>query len=133
MMSDSFPLKQTPPVIEVSDYATLNDLAYEALIKGFDVATELIDRLDKSIVVPDGQSTRDVVRLGSTVTYDVEGAPRRIMTLVHPDELDADKGRISALAPIGVALLGLRPGQRGQWFSRDGQSNELTVVYVVDE
>ncbi|WP_080868004.1 nucleoside diphosphate kinase regulator [Agrobacterium tumefaciens] len=133
MMSNSLQPSQAVPVVEASDYSALVDVAYEALVKDFDVATELIDRLERSIVVPNGQLGRDVVRLGSTVTYDVEGACRRTITLVYPAKLDAEGARISVLAPIGVALLGLRPGQRGQWFARDGQANELTVIHVINE
>ncbi|WP_105383507.1 GreA/GreB family elongation factor [Neorhizobium alkalisoli] len=119
-------------VIGASDYSSLIDLAYAALTKDFDVAAELVDKLEKSIVVPDGQSPHDAARIGSTVTFDAEGASRRAITLVYPDEIDVEAARISVLTPIGVALLGLRQGQCSQWFSRDGQRNELIVVRVVD-
>ncbi|WKL24731.1 hypothetical protein Q1M64_06965 (plasmid) [Sinorhizobium meliloti] len=40
---------------------------------------------------------------------------------------------MSVLTPVGVALLGLRPGQAVEWFSRDGQRNHLMVVRVEDD
>lgn len=119
-------------VIGASDYSTLIDLAYAALTKDFDVAVELVDKLEKSIVVPDEQSPHDAAGIGSTVTFDIEGASRRAITLVYPDEIDVEAARISILTPIGVALLGLRQGQCSQWYSRDGQRNDLTVVRVTD-
>lgn len=133
MMSNSSPSNRSVPIVEASDRSALIDLAYKALVKDFDVATELVYRLEKSIVVPDGQLPRDVVRPGSTVTFDVQSVRRRTLKIVYPTDLDADGVRISVLAPMGVALLGLRPGQRSQWFARNGQANELTVVHVINE
>ena len=125
--------RQQTSVLGASVYSSLMYLAHAALAKDFDVAAELIDKLETSIVVPDGQSPHDTIRIGSTVTFDVEGASRRTITLVYPDEVDAETARISVLTPIGVALLGLRQGQRGQWLSRDGQPNDLTVVGVAEK
>jgi transcription elongation factor GreB len=49
-------------------------------------------------------------RLGSVVAVDEAGAGRRVYTLVGPDEVDVRAGRVSALSPLGAALLGKRAG-----------------------
>ncbi len=133
-MSQTHPSpKYQMSVVGASDYSSLIDLAYAALSKDYDVAAELVGKLEKSLVVPDGQAPHDAVRIGSTVTFEVEGGSRRTIKLVYPDKIDVILARISVLTPIGVALLGLREGQCSQWFSRDGQAHHLTVVCVVQE
>ncbi|MCJ9691406.1 GreA/GreB family elongation factor [Rhizobium sp. PRIMUS64] len=119
-------------ILGATDYLSLIRLADAASAKDRHASAELVDKLEKSVVVPDGQSPDDTVGIGSTVTFDVKGASRRTITLVDPDDLDAEASRISVLAPIGVALLGLRQGQSSQWLSQDGQLNDLTVVHVAE-
>lgn len=126
--SVSAPNNSTPE-IGVTDYRALTRLALEALAKNFDVAAELSEKLENTWVLPNEQVSQDIVRMGSTVTYKVEGFTRTI-TLVYPDEADAEAGQISILTPVGVALLGLRPGQEVVWASRNGQRNSLTVATV---
>lgn len=125
--------KRPLSVIGATDYSTLIKLACAAISKDFDVAAELVEKLEHACVLADGQVSPDTVQIGSKVTFDVEGAFRRTITLVCPDEVDADAGRISVLTPVGVALLGLRPGHRSAWFSRDGQTNDLAVVRVAED
>jgi regulator of nucleoside diphosphate kinase len=52
------------------------------------------------------------------------------MALVYPFEADASAGRISVLAPVGTALLGLVVGQTIEWPMPSGQSRRLRVVAV---
>ncbi|MGO6789479.1 GreA/GreB family elongation factor [Rhizobium leguminosarum] len=119
-------------ILGATDYSSLVRLAKTASAKDRHASAELVDKLEKIVVVPDGQSPDGTVAIGSTVTFDVKGASRRTITLVDPDDLDAEASRISVLAPIGVALLGLRQGQSSQWVSQDGQFNDLTVVHVAE-
>ena len=119
-------------ILGATDYSSLVRLANAASATVRHASAELVDKLEKSVVVPDGQSPNATVGLGSTVTFDVKGASRRTITLVNPDDLDAEAARISVLAPIGVALLGLRQGQSGQWVAQDGRRNDLTGVHVAE-
>ncbi|RVK97819.1 nucleoside diphosphate kinase regulator [Sinorhizobium meliloti] len=129
MVSSNLPL----PFIGATDYRLLSRFAYQALSRDFDIAAELIEKLERPCVLPDDQVPPDVVKIGSIVTCEVEDGPCRTFSLVYPDDVDAEKGRISVLTPVGVALLGLRPGQAVEWFSRDGQRNHLMVVRVEDD
>ena len=53
------------------------------------------------------------IAMNSNVTYEEEpGGERRRVILVYPEEADAAFGRISALSPVGLALLGRAPGAR---------------------
>jgi regulator of nucleoside diphosphate kinase len=54
--------------------------------------------------------------MNSDVVYeDVETGARRSVRVVYPKDSDAASGRVSVLAPIGAALLGLRVGQEIDW------------------
>ncbi len=121
------------PFIGATDYSRLSRLAYQSLSKDFDIAAELIEKLERPCVLPDDQVPPDVVRIGSRVTCEAEDRSRRTFTLVYPDDVDAERARISVLTPVGVALLGLRPGQRIEWFSRDGRKTHLIIVRVADD
>lgn len=122
-------LSQTMPIIGATDFHTLSRLTLVALTNDFDVGPDLSEKLENSWVLADEQVSLDTVCLGSTVSYDVEGQQRQV-TLVLPNEVLADAGRLSVLTPVGVALLGLKPGRRGEWNSRDGHRHQLTVVRV---
>ena len=53
----------------------------------------------------------DRVAIGSTVTYaEQPSGTRRTVEIVYPQHSDAAQGRISVLSPIGLALLGRKPG-----------------------
>lgn len=61
-------------------------------------------------VAPVERVVDGTARLGSVVAVDEEGAGRRVYTLVGPDEVEVREGRVSALSPLGAALLGKRAG-----------------------
>jgi len=52
------------------------------------------------------------------------------LTLVYPKDADADAGRISVLAPVGSALLGLRVGQTIDWPGQGGRTLRLKVTAI---
>lgn len=85
-------------------------------------AVPLADELSRASVVPEERMPDNVVRMHSRVTYlDTDSGRRREVELVYPDEADLTSGKISVLAPVGSALLGLAEGQSIDWpFPRGG-------------
>ncbi|MFL5391416.1 MAG: GreA/GreB family elongation factor, partial [Myxococcales bacterium] len=73
----------------------------------------------------------DVVRMHSQVTFEEvrTGAVREVV-LVYPATADASAGRLSVLAPIGAALLGLRVGDRIEWPLPDDRTAEIRILSV---
>ncbi|MBY0337427.1 MAG: transcription elongation factor GreB [Acetobacteraceae bacterium] len=68
-------------------------------------------RLERAQVVdPAAQTKRDQVFFGATVTYAREDDAEVTITIVGMDEADAERGRISWVAPVARALLGKRVG-----------------------
>ncbi|MCA9861512.1 MAG: transcription elongation factor GreA [Thermomicrobiales bacterium] len=71
-----------------------------------------LDALLRQAVVleEDATANPDIVRIGSTVVVDVEGDEERY-TIVGAIEAKPTQGLISNESPVGMALLGLRPGE----------------------
>ena len=74
-------------------------------------ADALTDLLVEARRVPHEELPPERIAMNSKVTYreEPEGV-RRAVVLVHPIEADAAAGRISVLSPVGLALLGNKPG-----------------------
>ncbi len=59
---------------------------------------------------------RDVVTMNSLVKFrDLNDREIYIYSIVYPNAADYAKGRVSVLAPIGMALLGCRVGDVVEW------------------
>lgn len=104
----------------MTDHARLSALTYAAAAKKPDAARQLFEKLARACVMLDERTPQDAARLGSVVTYDVGKGFSRTMTLVHPDHIPSGN-TISVSAPVGLALLDLRPGQRCDWISQDAE------------
>lgn len=90
--------------------------------------TEL-DRADT--VVGHDEVPADVVTMNSRVHCREEGSGKDYhLTLVYPKNANADEGKISILAPVGSALLGLKVGQHIDWPAPGGKTLKLTLLEV---
>lgn len=87
--------------------------------------------LERAQVLEPEEMPADVVAMHSQVLFvDEESEEEQAVTLVYPFEADAALGRVSVLAPVGTALLGLRVGQRIEWQMPGGGTRRLRVVQV---
>ncbi|HUG15562.1 MAG TPA: transcription elongation factor GreA, partial [Thermomicrobiales bacterium] len=78
----------------------------EARIRELESMLRRVEIIDREAA----QSSTTAVRLGSTVTIDVEG-DQETYTIVGAVEANPAEGRISNLSPFGKALMGARVGQ----------------------
>jgi regulator of nucleoside diphosphate kinase len=79
-------------------------------------AESLEMELRRAVIVDPHEVPADVVTMNSEVVYeDCESRARRTVRIVYPHDANASNGRVSVLAPIGSALLGLRVGQSIEW------------------
>lgn len=94
-------------------------------------AKRLAAELDRATVVGPAELPPDVVRMHSQVTFEEvrTGAVREVV-LVYPATADASAGRLSVLAPIGAALLGLRVGDKIEWPLPDDRTAEIRILSV---
>lgn len=95
-------------------------------------ACEALDaELERAQILPSEQVPHDVVTMNSTVTYlDPATGDSKDVTLVYPQHADVAQGKISILAPIGMALLGLRVGQALDWPLPDGRVKTVKVTAI---
>ena len=88
----------------------------------------LVEELSRATVIPTARMPGNVVRMHSRVTYlDERSGERREVELVFPEEADLASGKVSVLAPVGSALLGLEEGQTIEWPFPDGHVRRLRV------
>jgi regulator of nucleoside diphosphate kinase len=94
-------------------------------------AAELLDlELHRAQLVTPSEVPADVVTMNSEVVYeDCSTSAKRTVRVVYPKDADADSGRVSVLAPIGTALLGLRVGQSITWRVPNG-TRRIRVLEV---
>jgi regulator of nucleoside diphosphate kinase len=119
--------------ITSADYQRLNSLVDSRLSsRDVDAAEALADELDRAEVVPTERIAGNVVTMNSRVVFeDQQSFERREVQLVYPADSDVERGRISVLAPIGTALLGLAVGQTIEWPLPGRQVKRLRIVEVV--
>jgi regulator of nucleoside diphosphate kinase len=117
-------------IVSTADYERLTDLANASMERLPDVAKELLDELESAQIVDAKELPKDVVRMGSTVTFKSDDGHTRTLKLVYPADESLDEHRISIMTPVGAALIGLGIGQSISWTARDGKDHRLTVTKV---
>jgi len=95
-------------------------------------AVELLgEEMARARAVLADEIPEDIVTMNSQVRYvDTTSGESRTVTVVYPEEADPRAGRVSVLAPIGCALLGLRVGQIIEWALPDGEVRSFLVEEV---
>jgi regulator of nucleoside diphosphate kinase len=122
--------RSTHLIVSTAEYERLTDLASASMERLPDVAQELLDELERAQIVADKDVPKDVVRMGSTVTFKSDDGHTRTLKLVYPADESLDDHRISIMTPVGAALIGLGMGQSISWTARDGKHHRLTVTKV---
>jgi regulator of nucleoside diphosphate kinase len=96
----------------------------QALVDGYrgqgrydeDALRRLEDELDRAAVVEAAELPPGVVTLDAQVALtDRDTGEQLLFTVVLPSRAKVDEGRISVLAPLGMAVLGYRPGDDIEW------------------
>lgn len=118
----------TALVLSEKDYRNLSAL----IAANPTPATELLEEeLGRAEVLPEETVPPGVVAMHSLVSLTEPGGKAgRKLTLVYPREADISQGKISVLAPMGMALIGLREGQRYRWPMPNGREREFVVATV---
>jgi regulator of nucleoside diphosphate kinase len=94
-------------------------------------ASLLLEELERFAIVPDTDRRSKFVRLGSKVTYrDLALNRDRTVRVGLPGEANVDENRISVLAPIGAALIGLSVGDVFRWEGSDERVREIEVLSI---
>jgi len=125
-------VEQPPPIIVSSlDLARLDALLESPAHSQNPAALALGQELDRAQILPPEKIPEGIVTMHSRVEcVDELHGSTHTLTLVYPHEADFDQGKVSVLAPVGSALLGLAIGQSIDWEAPGGRKLRLRVTAV---
>lgn len=117
--------------LKKEDFVKISSLLASAPIGVRDLLQE---ELDRAIIISNEHFPKEVVTMHSTVEYlDLESNKKNEVTLVYPHEVVIDENKISVLAPIGAALIGLQVGQKIGWPLPNGKKKWIEVLRVMTQ
>lgn len=126
-------MNQTLPELMLSslDLDRLDQLL--SLMPGSDPARQLLEKeLERGTVYEPAEMPANVVTMNSTVRIRLlKTGEEPSLTLVYPKDLDAAGDKVSVLAPVGSALLGLREGDQIHWPMPDGETQPIEVLQLI--
>lgn len=92
----------------------------------------LREELERAVIVPSAEIPADVVTMNSRVVFrELETGEETEATLVYPSQADVNQRRISILAPVGAALLGLSAGDEIQWPLPSGKKRTYKIISIL--
>ena len=124
-----------PPIVLSShDVRRIERLLEQAGPQSRDAVAALEHELTRAEVRAPQDMPADVVTMHSRVlcTDETTGA-EHVLQLVYPAEADVSAGKVSILAPVGAALLGLSTGQTIEWPLPGARVTRLRVLQVLDQ
>lgn len=93
--------------------------------------TKLEDEINRAEIVSPHEIKNNIVTMNSTVSFkftDEDDVIEKI--LVYPHQVNSNQ-HISILAPIGMALLGLKIGQSIDWALPNGKRKTIQIIDVI--
>ncbi|HHO48967.1 MAG TPA: nucleoside diphosphate kinase regulator [Desulfobacteraceae bacterium] len=124
----------TKPEIVISsiDAERLEELLDSLPNDGFPGREELKEELARAKIVTPEDVPPTVVTMNSTIRFQIQPSNEEFcLTLVYPQDVDADGGKISILAPVGSALLGLSQGDEIEWPKPGGGKIRVRIEEVI--
>ena len=115
-------------IITEKDYLRLNNLFKTLDEEDYE---DLEVELERAKILADNEVPKDVVTMNSKVEYtDVKTGKRQDIQIVYPVDSSPAEYKISILAPLASALIGLRVGQEINWKFPSGETKRLRVSAV---
>jgi len=119
-------------VISTLDADRLETLLDALSDRAFPGKAELEAELARAEVVDPKDVPSTVVSMNSTVRFRVESSQEEFnLTLVYPRDMDSSGTKISILAPVGSALLGLAQGDQIEWPKPGGGVLRVRIEEIV--
>lgn len=125
-----FAMSKSPSIV----LTRLDIQRLEEVLEASDGPVDLLEALENEMlrarVVSHTRVAPDVVTMNSKVRFVDETSGREmVLTLVYPSSSGAD-GTISVLAPVGIALLGLKKGQSIDWIGPNKRPLKLKIIDI---
>lgn len=123
---------QTLPTVYVTeaDHEILSNLA-EALADRAAGGRVLAGEMARAVIVEPGEAPSPFAGIGSTVEYlDLSSRQVRRVRLSLPRDASIDDNRISVVAPVGAALIGMIAGETFHWTDNDGRARGVRALAI---
>jgi regulator of nucleoside diphosphate kinase len=121
----------TPITISRLDVERIERLLDTPALRDSPTATRLEAEFDRAEIVEPSALPGDVVSMNSSADcVDESSGKHYTLTLVYPRDAGSGSGKVSILAPVGSALLGLRVGQAIDWPGEGGRTLRLKVTAI---
>lgn len=92
---------------------------------------ELEEEIVRARIVEPAQVPPTVVTMNSKVRFKIKSSDAEFsLTLVYPGDANGSNDRISILAPVGSALLGLNEGDEIAWPAPGGGMMDVRIIEV---
>jgi regulator of nucleoside diphosphate kinase len=126
-------MNSRPKIILTSqDLERLESLLESLPANAFPGKETLRAELDRADIVEPDQIPPSVVTMNSTVRFRIDSSGEDYcLTLVYPRDIDDTGEKISILAPVGSALLGLSTGDEIEWPSPGGGRIKVRIVEII--
>lgn len=122
-------MKEDGIVISEKDYLRIKHLLSFQKSDDFE---NLEIELERASIVSDNEIPNDLVTMNSKIKFlNVQENKEMIVTLVYPSDSNFSEGKISVLASLGSALLGLKVNQEINWMFPDGKSRTLRILEIL--
>lgn len=122
-----------PLLVSRLDVERIESLLEQPAFQALDTRA-LQEELARAEVAEPDRMPGDIITMNSVARVRVEDAEAGIqeyeLTLVYPRDADPDAHKVSILAPVGSALLGLRVGDSIDWPMPGGRTARLHVLAV---
>lgn len=123
----------TQPTITITtrDYERLEKLLDSLSAEQYEKVEALAEELGRADVVSPQTVPAGVVTMNSRVKFTVLSTKKSFTyTLVYPQDMDGSADKISVLAPVGSALLGLTVGQEIEWTLAENKTTRVRIDSV---
>ena len=115
------------------DVERIEELLEQPQFRGLDSGA-LRGELERAEVAELAAMPGDVITMNSVARVRVDdaelGSHERELALVYPRDADGSAHKVSILAPVGSALLGLRTGDSIDWPMPGGRTARLEVLAI---
>jgi regulator of nucleoside diphosphate kinase len=119
-------------VLTSRDFDRLEALLDSLPANAFPGKAILETELRRAEIVAPEKIPPNVVTMNSTVRFTIaESGEDFRLTLVYPKDVEGEADRISVLAPVGSALLGLSVGDELEWPRPGGGRSTVRVIDVL--
>ncbi len=116
-------------LITEKDYLRLDNLLISNSEYDFE---DLEIELNRATIITDSDVPKDLVTMNTRCRYmDITNQRESLVTIVYPQNSQINESKVSILAPLGSALIGLRKNQEINWRFPSGKTKRLKVMEVL--